>query len=462
MCFHIFARNKTMTVVYASESIELLPGGKSSILIDMIIRNTSESDIDEIELLYPRAFVHLKKDRKDVPVFATACNDLTGTIVDDYHAYNGSYNVGNYKFTHGKESGTDKHDLEFWLPDFDTPYNNSQDSPIKCTNRGIDSYGASLNDFSISSMYSSSSVPDALIGILEEINFTVLKYKFKSNFKPNECTFLRLKIGPYTSAICGHSIIKDYLKSCLSTLFFPYEIVSPYDVLHRFISHVHLHRKNPNLDIREDMALKELVGVIDVLKKSHTSYDRWLLNIHPSRFGLLHNFVLVGNVHPLGVLPNNHDELLPIYYPVIRGPRLSILDKLKNIWTKVRLNLAYYKFSKLRAYNFITTSRLEGWENIESLDRIHGFRLYFSSRPAAYLTKLARGFAFFVIFYVAIIRELVNMALPHIATWGGKAAAISAFAHESPVVFHLLFAPCIGVVEHLLKSIFFAIWKGRN
>ncbi len=446
MCFHIFSREGQITVDYVSEVIGFNANGFSEIVIDIIITNESPDALTKIEFLYPRAFVDMEPKSDQAAVFTKAFKDISQSIIMDSNL-NWNYNVGLYSLKKTPLSKDFSYQLNFEFPSFEVPYVRSKDSPLTCEVHDIDpSSNKTANKITFSEEYKESKHQCTFIRILSQINFSILTYEFHTPVSSGDRRFCRLKIGPYPGMLCTKNVVKETLKRLTFCSEFSYEIASPYDVLHRFVGRVNSYIQTRPKKLYEPKVLKEINDFIETVRISPTCYKRWKLEIFPKSFGLLHDIALVGKVDPLGVFPNENNELFEQKCPITQNPK-SIADKIHNLINKLRLGFYSDFCSTYRSYRFVTKPRSVSWipKHIELLDKLHGFRLYFSAKPNSYLLRAFYFGAIFFLFYIIIAKPLITEFLEWIATSLDWMSWLSNLAH-SPV-FHIFLAVSVPILE---------------
>ncbi len=474
MCFHIFAPGATLTIEHVAESIELLEGGRSRVAVDIIVTNGSNNDVNELHILYPRSFTRPSKSMEKIEVDIAAA-DISHTILSEDALHNIKYNVGGYSLIYEKVTGTDnEYYMLFGFPDQEVPYQDTPDSPIACwlTKNEIETVNSGLK---FAKYYKGSRSPIKFIAFLDEINFSILGYKFPASLKPGQCQFIRLQFGPYISSLCGNNFLPDLIKRYFSHLEYYYEIASPYDVIHRFIVRSRLQIKFLT-DTLDRVIVEEIIRLISIVEKSRTEYKRWKLDIYPKEFAFLHDIVMVGSIQPLGTLPNNNNDLIDVYYPSRFGGSRPWSFGLGAIISRVRETYAAFQSFERRSYNFITTPRSLPWCDIVKLDKKCGFRLYFSAKPTSYSRQIVLQIIIFSIFYIVILKPIIELSLDFVlnalslvdthVSWFSQSIVeyikrvferLNKYEHENPVRFHFQFAIGVFAAEKICSILFHRI-----
>lgn len=393
--------------MFASEQIELTSDGMSNILIDIIIKNKSDSPTNIINILYPKSFLNttLENGKPTFQHLSDAIEDYTHTVLDNKSVYNNKYNFGNHTLSI-KPSGDTKSQwrMEFGIPNYTVPY---KEPEIICCDIKDTCASSTENAVGLSEIYETDGCQYSITKLLHQNRFSIYAYKFKTPVQKNENRFIRLKLGPYRSVLHANTPAKELMLDIFNLLYFRYEIVSPYDVLHRFICKTYLTINNASKPFTDGQknAFNTLLSFIDTLRQSKTTYNIWKLSIIPNSLKLISDLTLTGNIKILGSLPNENQD---INDEIARQTYSSKWNGLASRF--IQWKNRFFPHT-IRHYDFITTNNDVPWTNetadrIEELDHSNGFRMFFSCRPSSYVRTVASSIP--IVFAAAFILFLLT------------------------------------------------------
>lgn len=398
MCFHIYAEQRELTVLFASENIELRPDGTSEILIDVIIKNESFDPVDTIGILYPKSFI------KPTPgptfeAYYSIIKDYSNTIIDPESPLNSKYICGGYKFIVKKSIlDNSSHEVSLHIPNYTAPCEKPEiiTSYVKDIHL-YEIHKINCNVLGIPSIYSDNRAALAFMAILDDIKFTIFSYEFKTPLKKDESRFIRLKIGPYPSVMYGSMLPKEIIRSILDKTRYRYEIVSPYDVIHRFITKTYFYGNGLSskpLIRYSQTALNVIKEIINDIRLSKTTYNMWKISIWPNSFRSISDFTFIGNIKILGSLPNENQDQNDHLIDLSSN---TFIEKKILSWAKKRKSRFFPH--TIRRYDFWTKNEDIAWipENVEKLDEHYGFRMFFTCSKSPHTKTIAK-----ILFYTFI------------------------------------------------------------
>lgn len=435
MCFHLLAENSLIAVKYAIEEIRIKKNGESDIVVDMWVENCGQRDIEKYYLIYPLSPQKLSG-------FSYKIEDATRTFFDGGSFLNAKYSsfllncvsdkdkthVYNVTFPSHSAVHARNSPIEFKVDNEDKFYGQRGKKTIRVTKWGGENPG----------------VED----ILNDIGISIAEFIPLSPTKPGEIKFFRFKIGPYQSSLNRHGffnlrlgILRAFGKAC--TFF---EIVSPYDVMHRFITKLLLVESGPITT-----NLKSVVGEIKIIfgkiENSPTVYCNWRINIFPRHNHYLHNIQMFGNIKPMGPLPTN-DEIF------IKSLQRSITNVPNRIWTSIKYKINPHLF---RSYQFISKNEecyfrkwIENGIKIEEIckyDEECGFNVYFSVKSIPTLIQ--------TLLTVLVVVVPISIHVIEIPEWVAMAERylVSIKLYIEPHLIKIAIPPLLAIIGYLVKNL---------
>jgi hypothetical protein len=320
VCFYLYAPSSELTIEYASESITLLQGGRSEVVIDLLLLNLSEKPIEEIHIVYPNVFFKVipsKKAQKKTEFLLTeegTFKDITRTILDRDSEYNWAYKYSAYKF---RESSTEQ---DFKKVEIIQP--NPKNPRQELSKEGIVAGSIRLqpmNDLT----------PFQWI-ILQHLKYTLLKGVFDPPISAKSYRWCRWHFCGKSAAINPKRQKERWLRMT-NQLTYDYQIFGPYDVKNRLMEYLYilqdkLHEYSGSIDL-----FNEIKDLIERLEKEglryhsevNQNYDDtlkikdWRIHITPGILRRLTDILMQGNIEIVGGrLPNfftDEKKIIPVY-----------------------------------------------------------------------------------------------------------------------------------------------------
>lgn len=284
MCFYVYAPNRKLRILYESESIGLESDGTSSVLADCLVKNTSDTPLQAIKIIYPNRLYKIKKlfKNKVKPENQREYSKVyfinkSQTFDDDSLPENQIYKIYRSKTT--DSAGP----LKPW--GFDLPNPENIESPTKIEGL-IDT--AHKDTLSLETFDN-----NMLCGLLYDINYTVLSYEFATLIKSGEARWIRLKFRGEKSAKVSAFMKYIILRRFTNSLSYLYQIFGPYNVKADFI-----HRLNIGSDLQNpsSQGFKKLIENFQyhgVIKNpdhadSETTFEAISINVEPREVEQFH------------------------------------------------------------------------------------------------------------------------------------------------------------------------------
>lgn len=444
MCFHLFSKGNRISVEYAIEDIKILFNGQSQINIDLFLKNDGKNQIESFDIIYPKPCYEVK-DNDKVRFAEDFFKDITYTILEKKNEINFRYNSSTTKIeTLYEDNKTHVYKKKFTLPNHTTTF---EPVYVECFVKDVDVENKSaLTSLDFCALLSATTMHLTLFAALQQISFSIIRYTMKTPIEPGEVRFFRFLIGPYTTALHKNNLFKTFLLKIYNSLYLPFEIVSPYDILHRFISKAYDLKfgleNDCTVHVRDvcDLLIKYIKEEIEI---SDTKYKSWEIELHPDKYRILHNIVTIGNIKPLGIMPNDNLPVIDEYTDLLKRHYIF-----KGLYTKFLFNLFPYK---VRAYDFIThndfddrinASIVDGKSQI-NLDEKYGFRIYFAVKYPSYLYKTIQLSILFILAYYVLVTSFIQWMITYI------------YAHNYEFIVHLLVPPLniSGDILHIITEL---------
>jgi|WetSurMetagenome_2_1015567.scaffolds.fasta_scaffold00788_6 hypothetical protein len=328
MCFYVFAPNKARIIIeYASESIILFAKGKSEVIADMLIRNDSDTLINELNVIYPNQFFKQICDEDDGLIKEGEYEDVTRTIMDTGSQFNWPYkdphNLMSLRILENTTEELEEATIGLKLLELSQPH------PLDPAE--IQVYEGFLGgEITITPLDCLTPVQWAL---LQDIDFSIFKAEFNPPIGAHSSRWVRWRF-------IGKSAAHNYRRRrpwnlwhlrFTNRLHYEYQVQGSYDVKDRFMETLQFAKariekravtQHVHSEITELMNYFEMAGLKypprdeKYLGVTNVAILDWRLHIRPGRFGRLTDIVMRDDIEIIGGLPNTvyeSDKLYPVY-----------------------------------------------------------------------------------------------------------------------------------------------------
>lgn len=328
MCFYIYAVDGNIEINHASESIELLCDGRSCVIADVLINNSSVNPVKELTILYPNRFYHI--DEFDSSTVTGEYDDVTNSLLDRDSPYNRVYLLpGSYI---NILPSADANNADFIVPSWGYFVEISKPDPTNPQNnitfKGVVGGSNTL-------LIDDGDVDTLQAHVLNEIHFTIFKCSLSYPIEKDIPRMLRFRFIADTAAHNKQAIEHYTLRKLTNTLHFEYQMIGPYDVRQQFQTYLLSYKrriveKNSSDDIKQGVINLihrfENEGIIGSSQGKHsTIFKNLFLHINPGVLERITDIMRSGDLLIAGFLPNvvriAPKEVLHIYeWKVIKKP----------------------------------------------------------------------------------------------------------------------------------------------
>lgn len=333
MCFFVCAPGKEICLEYVSEHIKLHKDGTSEVIVDINLRNASDSSIEELLLIYPNTFFYFLKNKAEDKLYAgyedDRVADITETLPDTTSPHNWFYKgVG---ASLNPEYGTaGEMSITLSLPDPQDPADNSKDVI----------YTGVIGEQSELKLIDNLDTLDYLI--LDRSRFCPFRVELGEDFvAPGVSRWFRWYFHGRASAINRLSRARKQLTQKLTnSQYFIYEIWGPYDTRNRLRTFLRGALRNDAYHTREDYPAEYASSIRSRAQKLlrvlfDEGFDKpgtavhsldWRIRVEPTQVGdRLTDPINQGHIAAAGGLSNlrEKDGVYIPYYEWKTGSRMT-------------------------------------------------------------------------------------------------------------------------------------------
>lgn len=305
MCFYLYAPNRNLRIKYESEYILLDKSGASTVIVDCLLDNPSDTSIHELRIIYPNTFCTVQNGLI-LSEASTHFSDISSTFFDhlDFEKINWVYELpGASALLNPPDSS---------MPSWATRRIVKQPDPSNATQDiSFEGIVGGENNLTIET----SLLTYEQLSILNNINYTLMTYKFSQPIEGHP-RWIRLKFRGKFAAHNLTSVEHIYLKKFTNTLYYQYQIFSPYDVKKYFINYLLAYKRTCEKEVTcsrifwnnilDLLHFFERDGLIPNSNYALASsiYEKIFLHVSPGKLERLTDIASEGDIEIAGYLPN--------------------------------------------------------------------------------------------------------------------------------------------------------------